>query len=183
MSMETILETKRFILRPLTHEDMDGMFALDSDPEVHRYLGNRPVTNKEELSPVIDFIRQQYVDHGIGRYAIIDKQDQEFVGWAGLKFMDQTINGHLHFYDLGYRLRKPFWGKGIATETSMAWLHYAFDQLELPEVFAMAHVGNSGSNNVLYKLGFQRLPSFSLDGEDHHWYRMGREEFLRNNPR
>ena len=85
--MKIFAETKRLILREILLTDIDGMFELDSDPEVHRYLGNKPVSDKDQIIKVINFIRQQYLDNGIGRWAIIDKKTNNFIGWTGLKFV------------------------------------------------------------------------------------------------
>src|SRR5690606_24565220 len=128
-------ETERFILREILPTDVDKLFELDSDPEVHRYLGNSPVTGKDQIIDVINFIRQQYVDNGIGRWAIIDKKTNDFIGWTGLKFVTDLTNNHKNYYDLGYRLIKKYWGQGIATETALASLNYAFDKLNADEVY------------------------------------------------
>jgi len=71
--MEIFVEIERLILREITLEDEVGLFQLDSDSDVHRYLGNKPVDNIEQIREVIKFIRQQYIDNGIGRWAIIEK--------------------------------------------------------------------------------------------------------------
>ena len=65
--MRIFVETDRLILRELLPQDELGMFELDSDPEVHRFLGNQPVKDMERIREVITFVRQQYVDNGIGR--------------------------------------------------------------------------------------------------------------------
>ncbi len=95
--MKVFAETDRFILREILITDIDGMFELDSDPEVHRYLGNSPVTDKEQIATVIKYIRQQYIDYGIGRWAIIDKDRNDFIGWAGLKFVTDLTNNHKNY--------------------------------------------------------------------------------------
>lgn len=69
--MNIYAETERLILREILPTDIDGMFELDSDPEVHKYLGNKPIKDKVQIPDMIDFIRKQYVEHGIGRWAII----------------------------------------------------------------------------------------------------------------
>ena len=106
--MKVFAETERLILREILPIDVEGLWELDSDPEVHKYLGNNPVTDKEQIVEVINFIRQQYIDNGIGRWAIIDKKTNEFIGWTGLKFVTDTINNHQNYYDLGYRLIKKY---------------------------------------------------------------------------
>ncbi len=83
--MQVKIETERLIIRPLTLEDEAGMFLLDSDPLVHKFLGNRPIEKTGQAREMIENILQQYIDFGIGRWAIIEKSTNEFVGWTGLK--------------------------------------------------------------------------------------------------
>ena len=54
---------------------------------------------------MISFIRAQYVKNGIGRWAIIDKNTEDFIGWTGLKY-EQNLRKEFNYYDLGYRLKK-----------------------------------------------------------------------------
>lgn len=175
--MEIAIETARLLIRELQPTDVEGMFDLDSNPEVHQYLGKHPVQSREETLGVIDFIRQQYIDNGIGRWVMIDKETNDFIGWTGFKYVTDLTNNHINYYDLGYRLRQKYWGKGIATEAAIACLEYGFNQLGFQEVFAMADCENDGSNKILAKLGFSRIETFDLDGEPHHWYRLAKSEF------
>ncbi len=175
--MKVFIETDRFLLRELELSDVDGMFALDSDPEVHQFLGNKPIKSKEEALETIQFIRQQYIDLGIGRWAIIDKKNNDFVGWAGLKLITEPINNHQNFYDIGYRLRKEFWGKGVATECAQAIVQYAFNELNLKEIFAMADTDNEGSNKILKKIGMQFMAPFEAFDIQQNWYQLTKEDF------
>ena len=178
--MKIFAETERLILREILPTDVEGMYELDADPEVHKYLGNKPVTSREQTVEVINFIRQQYIDNGIGRWAIIDKKSNEFLGWTGLKFVTDEINHHKNYYDLGYRLIKKYWGQGIATESAFASLGYAFDKLDAKEVYAMADCGNNGSNNILKKVGLNFIETFDLNGIKHNWYKIAKGEFENN---
>lgn len=175
--MEILVETERLLIRPLLPSDVEGMFDLDADPAVHQYLGNHPVQDKSQIADVIDFIRQQYIDNGIGRWAIVDKQTQDFIGWTGFKYVTEETNKHKNYFDLGYRLRQKYWGMGIATESAFACLTYAFDFMKLEEVFAMADCRNEGSNKILTKLGFRCMETFDLDGIPHYWYHMDKASF------
>jgi len=175
--MKTSLETERLIIRELLLTDIDGMYALDADQDVHKYIGNNPVQTKEQSLEVINFIRQQYVDNGIGRWAIIDKSTNDFMGWTGLKYITEEINHHIHYYDLGYRLRKKYWGKGIASESALASLRLAFEALKASEVYAIAHIENLGSNAVLKKIGFSLKEVFEYEGSPHNWYKITKEDF------
>lgn len=175
--MKIIIETERFFLREVLESDVDGFYELDADPEVHRYLGNKPVNDKEKLNSLIMYIQQQYIENGIGRWAVIDKATHEFLGWSGLKLVKDNINNQTNFYDLGYRLIRKHWGKGIATETSKASIAYGFNELKLNEIIAAIHCDNAASNNVVKKLGFELIENFDFDGEDHNWYKLTREKW------
>lgn len=174
--MKILVETDRFKLRELLPTDVDGMFELDSDPEVHKYLGNQPVSDKKKIAEIIEFVRKQYSDNGIGRWAIIDKKTNEFIGWSGLKFVTELTNGHQNYYDLGYRLIRRYWGKGIATETAIASLDYAFNQLNLVEVYAAANCDNIASNKILQKVGLKLMETYLEDGIQCNWYKITKED-------
>ena len=140
--MKIFAETPRLILRELVVTDDEGMFELDSNAEVLKYLYTEPQTKIEQSRDVIAFIRKQYEDNGIGRWAVIEKQSGNFIGWAGLKLVKQTINNHTNYYDVGYRLIPRYWGKGYATETCKASVDYGFNILKLDLICATASMYN-----------------------------------------
>lgn len=175
--MTIFIETARFLLREFVEADAHGLYELDSDPEVHKYLGNRPVTSLDACFDIVQHIRRQYRENGIGRWAIEDKATNAFVGWAGLKY-ETSIRADAPYYDLGYRIIRRYWKQGIATETALASLHYGFHQLNLPAIFAAAHLDNKASNKILANLGFARLETFELDGAVHNWYGLKKAEYL-----
>lgn len=158
--MSFFIETDRLILRELTHTDVDGMFQLDSDVDVHRYLGKKPITKKSQAEANIKTIRQQYHDHGIGRWAMINKTTQEFMGWVGLKLNTTPINNHNNFYDIGYRIIKHFWGQGYATESAKAVLNYGFNTLRLNKIYGITELNNQASHQVLLKIGLSYINDF-----------------------
>ncbi|MEH3115534.1 GNAT family N-acetyltransferase [Pedobacter terrae] len=170
--MKIFAETDRLILRELMPADANGMFEMNSDPDVHLYLGNRPVKSIEESIAEIEFIRKQYVENGIGRWAVIEKATGNFVGWSGLKLITEITNNHINYYDLGYRFSKLFWGKGYATETAMAALQYGFNKLKLKEIIGIADINNLSSIHVLEKVGLKRISIFNYDGTKHHWMKI-----------
>jgi RimJ/RimL family protein N-acetyltransferase len=175
--MKIYAETDRLILREIISTDIDGLFALDSDPAVHKYLGNEPVIYKEKLVEVIDFIRKQYEENGIGRWTIVDKKTNAFIGWAGLKFVTEETNNHINYYDLGYRIIQKYWNQGFATEAALASLKYAFTKLDAKEVYAITDSKNRASNHILYKIGFSCTEKFMYDGAKHHWYKIKKSDF------
>ncbi|MGK4568047.1 GNAT family N-acetyltransferase [Flavobacterium sp. 3HN19-14] len=167
--MNLILETERLLLRPITPSDAEGMFALDSNPNVHKYLGNNPVTSIEQIHKVIQMINEQYEKNGIGRFAVILKEIGEFIGWSGLKFVTEPENHHVNYYDIGYRLIEEHWGKGYAQESAKAWRDHAFDVMKVPAIFASAHIENASSINALQKIGMEIKEQYLHQNLPCHW--------------
>jgi len=168
--MPTIIETPRLIIRDITSDDLQGMFELDSDAEVYKYLGNDLITSIDGSEKLIAFIRQQYLDNGIGRWAMVEKDSGSFMGWTGFKLISETINGQSGYYDLGYRILPRYWGKGYATESAKACLKYGLDTLNLTPIYAMTNAENTASKNVLIKTGFIPSGTFLHRNILHHWF-------------
>lgn len=148
--MHIVFETERLLLRRFTADDAALIFGLNSDPEVIQYVHERPLESEADARQIItDIILPQYAND-LGRWAIHKKEDSEFIGWCGLKFLaDENI------IDLGYRLKKLAWGKGYATEAARHSINYGFNQLNIPLITGRAHIENLASIHVLEKLGMQ----------------------------
>jgi ribosomal-protein-alanine N-acetyltransferase len=170
--MNLILETDRLILREIKPSDAEAFFAMDSNPKIHRYLWNKPVQKIEEINEIIESVRKQYVDNGIGRFAMISKDTNEFIGWAGLKYNTEMVNNKVNFYDIGYRLDEKFWGKGYASDATFAWLNYAFETMKIKTLEAAAHSDNVASNRILQKIGMQMTETYLEDGVSWNWYQL-----------
>jgi RimJ/RimL family protein N-acetyltransferase len=167
------METERLILRELRVSDLEGMFELDSNPLVHKYLGNKPVKTKDESLKIIKSVINQYHERGIGRWAAIEKSSGAFIGWSGLRLNTEfNMNGFTKYYDVGYRLIPKFWGKGYATESGKAAIEYAFKKLKLPELYATTEINNQASHYVLLKLGLTDMEDFYFAQEQLNlrWY-------------
>ena len=177
--MKIITETERLIIREIEISDTDVMLVLHSDPEVHRYLGNKTITSREGIIDAIISLGKQYADFGVGRWAMINKKTDEFIGWTGFQFVTESINNHKDFYDLGYRLLKKFWGQGFATESAFASIDYVFDKLGASVIYGMADIDNEGSNKILRNVGLRFIESFDNEGVKHNWYKLTRSEYER----
>lgn len=170
--MNWILETERLSLREINLQDVDDLFEMDADPQVHLYIENNPVQTREQIVEVVKMLQHQYAENGIARWAVVDKQTGECVGWSGLKLFRTPLNGHVNFYELGYRFKTKHWGKGYATETSRAIIDYGFDQLNLDVLYAITHPENEKSIHVLNKLGFQFVETFDYEGDLTNWFEL-----------
>ncbi|MFP9099134.1 GNAT family N-acetyltransferase [Flavobacterium sp. RHBU_24] len=163
------LQSARLYYRELLLTDDADMFALDSNPEVHRYLHNNPYTHIAQSRDYIATVRAQYIQNGIGRMATFLKETREFIGWTGIK-LESNVNGHDRFYDIGYRLLPQHWGKGYATESSTFFIEYAFTVLGITTINATALRANTASCNALLKSGLIEIDTFYYQGQEAVWF-------------
>jgi len=175
--MRIFVETKRLIMREISEQDSLDYFKLDSDPEVHTYLGSKPIKTIVEAEKIISYIQKQYIENGIGRWAVIEKESGDFIGWSGFKLMTSIVNNRTQYYDLGYRFIKQYWGKGYATETAVASLDYGFTQLNQKEICAMADINNIASNRILQKIGMKKINRFDYENTPFNFYSITEEDW------
>lgn len=175
--MKIHIETDRLLMRDMMEEDVQGMFAMDSDAEVHKFLGNKPISTLEEAQKMIASIKQQYIDNGIGRWAVVEKESGDFIGWSGFRLITDVVNERTQYYDLGYRFLKKYWGKGYASETAFASLNHGFTELNLKEIVGIADVAHTASNVILKKVGLIKRNEFIYDGTLHNFYSLSKQEW------
>jgi RimJ/RimL family protein N-acetyltransferase len=176
--MKFHLETERLILRELRETDIEPFFEMDSDPAVHKYLGNNPISTLEQALETINNIRRQYVELGIGRWAMIEKSSGNFIGWSGLKLVTEAWNGHINFHDVGYRLIPKYWGKGYATESCKAALEFGFNTMNLSEIIGTANQENKASRTVLEKCGLTFVEQFMWKDIQCDWLKISKEDWV-----
>jgi ribosomal-protein-alanine N-acetyltransferase len=178
--MKYQLETKRLIIREIRETDLEGMYKLDSNSKVHKYLGNNPIKTKEEAKNQIQFIREQYKERGIGRFAVIEKKSDEFIGWSGFKLNKgekETLNGFDNFIDIGYRFIPKYWKKGYGLEAAIACLDFGFKTLKYDIIYGAADLENIGSNKILQKIGLKFVNEFEYDSVKVNWYQLKKENY------
>lgn len=162
--------TERLILREIQQTDAEDLFEMDRNVEVMKFIGVPPLSTIEEVYPMIDMLQKQYSENGIGRWAVELKSTGEVIGWCGLKLFDQEIDGNINFYELGYRFKPQHWSKGYATESSKAWMDYAFNKLKTDRVFGMTDPRHKASRHVLEKLGFKFIKQVEFFNEMVDWF-------------
>lgn len=159
------LATERLILREFTADDADLLVDLDSDPEVmFRITGGRATPREEIENDVLPVFLNYYArGNKYGFWAAIDKTSREFVGWFHLR----PASGHAdNEPELGYRLRRPFWGRGFATEGSTALIAKAFTDFGAARVLAETMVAHAASRRVMEKSGMTVSRTFFADWPD-----------------
>jgi [ribosomal protein S5]-alanine N-acetyltransferase len=171
--MQAVLETERLLLRPLSEDDIDWLFEMDTDPEVMHYItGFRP-ESAEASRAWIQKLKTLYHDTGsrYGFWAVVEKVTGEPCGWLTVRpAMDYRFANEVAFQpgqlELGYRFRRRFWGQGYCTEGSHALVDYAFADPAIEAIVAVALVENRASTRIMEKLGMKRIGEYPLPGYD-----------------
>lgn len=155
--MKKAIETERFYLRELSIDDAQSFYDLNADPEVVKHTGDKEFGN---ISEAESFLRNynQYKLYGYGRWAVIDKKNDAFLGWCGLKYSPD-----LDEVDLGFRFFRKYWNHGFATEAAKACIDYGFKNLNLDKIVGRAMEANIGSVKVLEKAGMKFVGKFEFD--------------------
>lgn len=147
--MDSVITTERFCLRELVPQDAESMFCLHANKDVMRYVGMPMWQLKSESIDYILKNERSYRALGFGRWAVISKDSNKFIGLAGLLLLDSRI------IDLGYRFLPEYWGNHAATETAQAVLNYGLNTLNLPIIEASVALENPASERVLINIGMQ----------------------------
>jgi ribosomal-protein-alanine N-acetyltransferase len=149
-SQAAVIETEQLLLRRLTPDDLDALFALYRDPEVRRYFPDGTLTYEEtkaELDWIIDVYYGQY---GWGLWATIHKPTGAFIGRCGL--LPWTIEGQSEV-EVAYLIAKEYWGQGLGTEAAQAIVRYGFEQVGLARLICLIEAENQASQRVAAKIG------------------------------
>ncbi|CCH86289.1 GCN5-related N-acetyltransferase [Modestobacter italicus] len=165
MGAQAVLRTARLRLVPLAEEHLEAEVALDSDPEVMRYLTGRASTRAEVESRHRARLAAAARVPGLGFWAGFD--DAEFVGWWILEPPERPDQGPVAGQaELGYRLLRRHWRRGLATEGARELLRHGFADLGLRRVFAETMAVNTASRATMAALGMTHVRTFSLDLDD-----------------
>jgi RimJ/RimL family protein N-acetyltransferase len=154
---EVILQTERLTLRRFSPADVEALIELDSDPDVTFFItGGVP-----EFSPAMldAWLREYERTPGYGTFAAIERTTGEFIGWFHLRPEAE----HEDEPELGYRLRRSAWGRGLATEGSHALIGLAFETLGASRVWAATMVVNAASRRVMEKAGMHYVRTFHAE--------------------
>ncbi|GLS90449.1 acetyltransferase [Psychromonas marina] len=141
--------TPRLILRPVAVTDFEVSYQLFSDPDVMRFSLNGPYSKQKTIEFIANCIKQTEQNRP-SLLAVLDKETELLIGYCG--FYMQTING-IEEVELGYRLLKSQWGKGLATEAAIAMKEYAFQEMGLTRLISIIDKDNIGSVRVAEKVG------------------------------
>ena len=155
-SAEPRLETDRLILRKWRDDDLDGVLAMNSDPEVMRFIGDGHVHDRAEAADMLAYVRRGWDEHGFGRWAVERRSDGALAGFCGVGFLGWSpeLQGEP---EIGWRLRRSLWGVGYATEAAIASRDDFFRSTDYDHLISLSNPGNVASERIMEKLGMRRV--------------------------
>ena len=154
-----ILGTKRLVLRQLTMDDAEFIYAPLNEPSFIRYIGDKGVRGLDDARRyILEGPVESYERNGFGLYLAELKADGTPIGISGLVKRDTLSDP-----DIGFAFLPQYWSRGYAVESAAAVMDYARDVLALERVLAITSPDNEASARLLGKIGlqFQRLISLS----------------------
>ena len=175
--MNKIIETERLILRPYTLDDAQAAYEMSLDPEVMKFLGGVHTGTVEDIR---DSIKENtlgdYTKYGFGRFAVIHKETNEYMGFTGLKYVIE-----LDEVDIGYRLNHKFWRQGYGYESALPCVDFAFNELGLDRIISLAKDENIASTALMKKLGLTYEKEVHIYDEDAVYYALNKSDWLKTN--
>ncbi|MGW4701203.1 GNAT family N-acetyltransferase [Streptomyces sp. NPDC004285] len=148
----TEILTPRLLLRRWSDDDLVPMAEINADPEVMRWIGDGSVRDPEQTADAVERYEEEWDEEGFGIFAVELLGSGELIGFAGLSVPD-FLPEVLPAVEIGWRLGRPYWGQGYASEAAHAVLEFALQDRGLDRVIAITHAGNRASENVIRKLG------------------------------
>ena len=166
------LESERLILRMLRESDFDAYAEMCADAEVMRYLGDGQPLSRPLAWRNLAMMVGHWSLRGYGLWAAEDRSSGILVGRIGF-WNPEGWPG----FELGWTLRRSFWGHGYATEGARLALRYAFTQLAQPHVISLIHPDNTRSIQVAQRLGESLQGPTEVLGKTALVYRITRAEW------
>jgi len=137
------------------------LVALDNDADVMHFINNGAPVDRSEVADALEHWINGYGDApGFGFWAADDRAIGEFVGWFHFRPGD---HGSALEPELGYRLRREYWGQGLATEGARALIDKGFEELPIERVVAETMTVHAASRRVMEKAGLRLVRNFTAD--------------------
>jgi len=154
------IRTARTLMRAWRSGDLEPFARLNADPEVMEHF-ETPLTRAQS-----DAAARRFADHvkarGFGFWAVEVPGVAEFVGFVGLLPVTFTAD-FTPAVEIGWRLGRPYWGFGYASEAARGAAEFAFDVLGLREIVAYTVPANVRSRAVMTRIGMIHDPAGNFE--------------------
>ena len=149
--------SERLGFRNWLTSDIDFMAEINADAEVMKFFPN--FLSKNQTIEFIERKKKQFEENKFCYFAVEKRMNQEFIGFIGLS--EQKYEAEFTpCVDIGWRLHRNAWNNGFATEGAKRCLVYAFEDLKLQKVNAIAPIINKKSVELMMKIGMIKQYDF-----------------------
>jgi RimJ/RimL family protein N-acetyltransferase len=166
------LETERLTLRMLREADLDAYAAMLGDAEVMRYIGDGKPMSRPDAWRSIATMLGHWQLRGYGMLAAVERASGELVGRIGF-WNPEGWPG----FEVGWILRRAFWGRGYAAEGARAVVKYAFTELQQPQIISVIRPENAASIRVAERIGERLDRRAEIMGNPQLIYGLRREDW------
>ena len=164
--------TKRLIMRGFQEEDLDAYASMCGDAEVMRYIATGKILSRDESWRNMAMILGHWQLRGYGMWAIEERRSGEMLGRVGCWQPSGWIG-----LEIGWTIRRAFWGQGFATEAGKVAMEYAFEELQQTHVISLIRPENMASRRVAEKVGEKLEGTAELMGSEALVYGISQEEW------
>ena len=154
------LHTRRCVLRQWKDSDLAPWAALNADPEVRQQFTS--LLSAEQAAAEAGRCREAIAQRGWGMWVLELPGETACAGFVGLNVPHYDAP-FVPAVEIGWRLARAAWGRGLATEAAQAALTFGFERLALREVVAICVPGNGASRRVMQRLGMVRDEAGDFD--------------------
>ena len=158
----TTLHTKRLRLEPFDESHLDGLSAMNSLPEVMRFVGGKTETREQTLS-VITRVKRSWAAWGTSWWTFIETNSERVAGAGCIQYLRrdalppedlESLKGNP--LEIGWRLHPDFWRQGLASEAARCMTAFAFNHFPIEELVAVRDPENADSGRVMDRLGMRQ---------------------------
>ncbi|MEZ5059048.1 MAG: GNAT family N-acetyltransferase [Saprospiraceae bacterium] len=152
-----LFQSQRLGFRNWSEKDLDEFAVMNADLEVMKHFPKS--LTREESALALQKFQALFEEKGYTYYATDLLETGEFIGFIGLADKDFESD-FTPAVDIGWRLKKSAWGKGLATEGAIRCLEFGFKTLHLNSIISLCPIVNTGSENVMKKIGMKKMKIF-----------------------
>jgi RimJ/RimL family protein N-acetyltransferase len=179
------LHTSRLRLEPFAERHIEGLQAMNSCPEVMRYLGGEPEARQQTEAGVAR-VERCWAAWGTSWWAFLGATNGRVVGAGCIQYLRREAEPPEDLsslvanpMEIGWRLHPDFWHQGFATEAAQAMATFAFGRFQISELLAVRKPDNIDSRRVMERLGMSFRGLESWYGTSVAAHVLSREEWQR----
>ncbi|KTD11900.1 GNAT family acetyltransferase [Legionella gratiana] len=170
--MNLFLETKNLIITAPELADFNNLYALQTDADVMKYIG-QGIRTETEIMAGLEKAMAHYKKYGFSLGCVFEKESTQFVGRAGLIYV--AYNDSQPDIEVAYALHKTAWNKGYGLELAKTLITWGFQNIAIEKLVADVHPKNERSRRVLEKAGMNYVGMGTYENKEVAWYSISRK--------